>query len=347
MTACRPEGCSGRIEAVLAKRSDGGRSADDGALLCLDEQGTVVADYGLVADYGQRGIGSLALSRLDQDRPFLIDVGYGISVPALNDDLTLTDAVFTMPERLRTPLLPYSSAVPQEWPAARVLRHASGPILVDYRPDGDVAVWRLARGFLPLLQSQETEAPSPGGGFFVLPPDDTEGPPQAFFEDYADGPDSVAISAFPAGEPTVKIPRSAEPLLVASTSQSTYLVLMADGSAFSVDLAAEGASVAMDLTVSSGIRTADYRQRMLAVGSEDGVTVFAVEAGSEQPIRVLESGALKVPFARRACPPMHTRLASCYVRMMDPGRFSQSMSRPATRSWGDSPSPTRLRALCP
>lgn len=291
VSACWPEGCGGRVEAVLAKRSDGGGAAE-GGLLCLDEQGTVVADHGLAADYsGQRGFANLALSSLNQDGTFLVDLGYGVSVPALPDDLTLTNAVFTIPERLRTSPATSSRAVPQEWFAARVLQHQSGPFLVDYLADGSIQVWRLARGFLPLLQSVETEPPELGSGSLVLPPDGSEEAPTAYFEDFADGPEFAAISAFPSGEPTVKIPRTAEPRLVAATSQSTYLVVMADGSAFSVDLSEGGSYADLDLAGISGDTVAAYRHGMLAMGSEAGVALFSVEASSTQPTKVLETGS--------------------------------------------------------
>lgn len=278
VTGCWPEGCGGQLEAVLAQRSATGLGAEDGALVCLAEDGTIVDDF------GYRDLGGMALSRMEQDNSNVIDfidVGQGVSVEALGADVTSTDAVFTMPDG-------------HEWFAARVLQHASGPILVDYRSDGDIPVWRLARGLLPAADTIEQTASSPGGGYYVLPPEDAV-EPVAYFEDYTNNGDTISISPLPLGGRTFHVPRTGELLLIASTSDSHALAVFSDGSAFEVYLASDARPVELQLPVTGDVPTAAYRNGMLAIGSADGVVVFDVTLEPELQAPILETGSFGAP----------------------------------------------------
>jgi MTH538 TIR-like domain (DUF1863) len=272
---CWAEGCQGEIEAVPALLSATDLIDDVGVLVCLADDGTILADL------GHQEIGGLALSRMEQGDSFSIDIGQGVSVDALDADATMTDAVFTMPDG-------------QEWFAARVLQHATGPILVDYRSDGDIPVWRLARGLLPPADTIEQMAPSPGGGNYVLPPEDGV-EPIAYFEDYTNGGNTISISQLPLGGRTFDVPRRGEPMLTASTSNSHILGVFSDGTAFSVDLAADAGPVEMQLPITGDVRTATYRSGILAIGTSDGALVFDVAPDPELQAPILQADSLGAP----------------------------------------------------
>lgn len=270
---CWAEGCAGRIDNALVRRSHDLES-DTGMLSCVDRGGALITDY--------HNTTPLAVAHLTQtDRDF-IRLDGGMTLAALADDTTVTDAVLVSPTGL-------------ESLAARVLQHVAGPVLVDRDDNGTIAVWRLERGALKSASFRDEPPPesSPGSSpFSVLAIEDGAVVPVAgFMGELADGEYVFTADSPSRGE--VRFEGPAQPLLVDVLPTGSLIVVFPDGTGRVVDIAGSGAEpTSRPIMITSGpagVTSVASRSGRVAIGGEGYVRVVDVEAGSGAVDVVLDS----------------------------------------------------------